>query len=409
MKGIFFITFNIICLQVAAQQYDKIIPKIISHKILPVAGYNEYDGFQLGGIIHNLEILHKKLTYYAAPAFGFNSKNITGYAGVNYKFQQFTAGLNAATFSVRTGNDTLDEKVFEKVYKVAPYLRYSFTAAENMAKWVEFKTFIIGERNFDYVLNHADSFYYPAKGQTETRYLNQLTFNIESFRELFPYDAQLQLQQAKEFYRINLNANYFFNYLNEGGVQVRLFAAKFGYLGSKTFGKQLATNRFQPKLTAVRGNEDYTYSNYFLGRNEFDGFASQQIMMRDGGLKLRTDMFQDLQGRSDDWVASINLNTSLPSKIFPPKIPLKIFLDAGTYAVLWKKESVEPRFLYVAGLQLSLIRGLVNVYAPIIYSKKFRDNLSTLDEENKFFKKISFSIDIQRFNLRRFTDSKPIP
>ncbi len=72
-----------------------------------------------------------------------------------------------------------------------------------------------------------------------------------------------------------------------------------------------------PKLTAVRGNEDYTYSNYFLGRNEFDGFASQQIMMRDGGLKIRTDLFQSLQGRSDNWIASLNLTSSLPRGLLP--------------------------------------------------------------------------------------------
>jgi hypothetical protein len=43
-------------------------------------------------------------------------------------------------------------------------------------------------------------------------------------------------------------------------------------------------------------------------------------MMRDGGLKIRTDMFQDLQGRSDNWVSSLNINTSIP-KILPPQFP----------------------------------------------------------------------------------------
>ncbi|WP_315816467.1 hypothetical protein [Paraflavitalea speifideaquila] len=76
-------------------------------------------------------------------------------------------------------------------------------------------------------------------------------------------------------------------------MQVRVFAAKFGYIGGKTNDKVSRAYLYQPKLTAVRGDEDYTYSNYFIGRSEFDGFASQQIMMRDGGLKLRTDLFQD--------------------------------------------------------------------------------------------------------------------
>jgi len=182
-------------------------------------------------------------------------------------------------------------------------------------------------------------------------------------------------------------------------MNLRVFAAKFGYIGSLNSTEKFATTRYQPKLTAVRGEEDYTYSNYFIGRNSFDGFTSNQIMMRDGGLKLRTDLFEGLQGRSENWVASLNLNTSIP-KIFPVNIPLKIFFDAGTYAEAWDADNPNPRFLYVAGLQLSLLRGLINIYAPLLYSKQFRDQLKSVPEENTFVKKLSFSIDIQHFTAR---------
>jgi hypothetical protein len=187
---------------------------------------------------------------------------------------------------------------------------------------------------------------------------------------------------------------------------MRVFAAKFGYIGEKTLSKQFRTQVYQPKLTAVRGNEDYTYSNYFIGRNENDGLLSQQIMMRDGGLKLRTDLFQGLQGRSDNWIASMNLNTTVPKGLIPFNPPIKIFLDAGTYADAWKKGATTNRFLYVAGLQLSLFKDLLNIYAPVLYSKEFRDNLKTVPDENTFFKKISFSIDVHRFNIRKATGNK---
>ncbi|WP_315816465.1 hypothetical protein [Paraflavitalea speifideaquila] len=55
----------------------------------------------------------------------------------------------------------------------------------------------------------------------------------------------------------------------------------------------------------------------------------------------------------------------------------------------------------MAGLQLSLFKDLLNVYAPIFYSREFRDNLKTAPEENTFGKRLSFSIDIHRFNLRK--------
>ena len=122
-------------------------------------------------------------------------------------------------------------------------------------------------------------------------------------------------------------------------------------------------------------------------------------MMRDGGLKLRTDLFEGLQGRSDNWIASLNLNTTIP-QIFPVKVPLKIFVDAGTHSEAWDDENTNPRFLYVAGLQLSLFKDILNIYAPLMYSKQFRDQLKTVPEENKFFKKVSFSVDLQRLSLK---------
>jgi hypothetical protein len=189
-------------------------------------------------------------------------------------------------------------------------------------------------------------------------------------------------------------------------MQVRFFAAKFGYLGSRTSSKEFETSVYHPKLTAVRGNEDYTYSNYFMGRNESEYFLSQQIMMRDGGLKLRTDLFQDLQGRSDNWVSSLNFNTTLPEKLFPIKLPLRLFFDVGTYAEAWKKDAVTSRFLFVGGLQVALFKNILNIYAPLVYSTEFRDNLKTVPEANKFLQRISFSIDVHRFDWRRIVGYK---
>ena len=74
----------------------------------------------------------------------------------------------------------------------------------------------------------------------------------------------------------------------------------------------------------------------------------------------------------------------------------------GTYAEAWKKNASTSRFLYVGGLQLSLIKGILNFYAPLLYSKEFRDQLKSVPDENKFFKRVSFSIDIQKISLRKY-------
>ncbi len=398
----------LLCAQLSS---EKIAAKLLSRKILPVAGYNMYDGLQIGAIAHNIQLSPKDLIYYIAPAYGFNSQKITGLAGVTYKLRNIPIanaeylelGTEIATFSINKGEDYLQKKIFTDVYKLVPKARVVFNSGKDRFAYAEVKSFFFQEKKFNYVLAETDSVFYPAQGEPEKRFLLEYNYRVENNRKLFPYNVHLQFQHSQSFYRLNTQLHYFFNYLNHGGVQLRLFAAKFGYFGTVTNEKRYAAERFQPKLTALTGYEDYTYSNYFIGRNEFDGFSSQQIMMRDGALKLRTDKFQDLQGRSDNWVASLNLSTTLPASVFPPKFPLKIFLDIGSYADLWKKDVPDSRFLYVAGLQLSIFKDVINIYAPVLYSKKFRTNISSVPEENKFFRKISFSIDIQKLNLRKLS------
>jgi hypothetical protein len=307
------------------------------------------------------------------------------------------------------GIDSNGSKIFGGYKKIVPSVRAILKnkfERSTLEKWIEWKTYLIGEKGFDFKRKSTDSLFYPAEGAIQSRYINQLIFNVTDYRALYPYDLQLQLQQGDKFYRVNAIAEYFFNYARGGGLQLRFFAAKFGYIDGKTVSKEFETLGYQPKLTAVRGNEDYTYSNYFIGRNESEYFSSQQIMLRDGGLKLRTDLFQGLQGRSDNWVSSLNFNTTLPKIDFPVKLPVRVFFDIGTYAEAWRKDASTSRFLYVGGLQLSLFKNLVNIYAPLIYSSEFRDNLKTVPEENKFFQRLSFSIDLHRFDWRRIVGYK---
>jgi hypothetical protein len=129
-------------------------------------------------------------------------------------------------------------------------------------------------------------------------------------------------------------------------------------------------------------------------------------MMRDGGFKMRTELLADKIGKTDDWLMAVNFNTTIPPKInplnvLPVKIPLKIFADLGTYADPWKKKSTEDRFLFDIGLQISLLKETINIYIPLLYSKVYRDYVNSTLGENKFWKTISFSIDISSFSLRK--------
>jgi hypothetical protein len=386
-----------------------------SLNISPALGFNNYDHWMVGALIHNYNLPPEHWQLLAAPMYATGSHQLSGLLQFNYawfphqNFHRVEAGINGSHFSTMSGTDSNGRAIFAGVYKVVPYFRLVFprsSIASTRTVELEGKAFLFSERSFgNYVLKSTDSLPYPVAGKYDFRYLNQLAFTIRDERVLYPYSVNLQVQQAASYYRVNLDIRYFFNYSARGGLDVRLFGAKFGYLGGRNPGQDLTP--YEPKLTAVRGGDDYTYGNYFIGRNDFNGLASQQIMLRDGDLKLRTDLFQGLQGRSDDWVAAVNLNSTLPEQMVPGWLPLHLFLDVGTYAQGWSDNSLTSHFLYVGGVELNFFHDVLRIYAPLVYSSDFGSQLKTVAGQNGFFQKVSFSIDAGNIPFRKWFGYTP--
>jgi hypothetical protein len=353
--------------------------------------------------------------------YGTRSKELNWLGRASYhwlpenKIYKTEIGISTARFSGDSYQPAQGKRLFLGFTKLAPFIRVTLkekNLLSQVQQYIQFKTFFIAEDALDFrrVTTTTDTFDVVSKKNTR-RYLNQLKWVIENSRVLYPYRGELQIEQGDGFLRTAFTGNYFFNYAKGNGARVRFFAAKFSYLGKKTPAKQFQTSIYHPKLTAVRGFDDYTYSNYFLGRNGVGGGetggADQQIMMRDGGLKIRTDIFSGLQGRSDNWVTAVNLSTPIPKKVLP--VPLienfRLFLDIGTYADAWKPNAPTSRFLYTGGLQLSLFNDGLNIYWPFVYNKEIKTNLKSVPEENK--RKISFSIDIQNFRFKKLKRNLP--
>jgi hypothetical protein len=384
---------------------------------MPALGYNNYDKLMIGALVHNYTLPAELFRYVVAPLYSTNAKTLNGIGRLSYTWR--SAGridktelyISAAKFSTNATVDTFGNKVFEHFTKIAPGVRIYFKqpAISEVTSSLDLRVFLIREKMFDdYTNKSTDSNnVFPNKFVTGSRYITQLSYENSNDRALYPYRYQLQVQQGESFYRINVNGNYFFNYAKGGGLSARLFAAKFGYIGSNKSNAFI----YQPKLLGVRGEEDYTYSNYFLGRTASisnadgpvlnKGLAQQQIMIRDGGFKMVLDQYDFLQGRSEDWVAAANFNTTLPNGLFPVQLPIRLFFDIGTYAEAWGKNAQTSKFLYVGGVQISILKDIVNVYVPILYSKDFKDYIKATWPEKRLAKSISFSIDIQKFKWKK--------
>ena len=389
--------------------------------IAPVAGYNFYDKLMLGAFLHNYSLPLNKLQFFIAPMYATGSKQLNGIGRIAYysypgsNGQKLIVSIAGARFTGDSYRDSTGKNNYQPFSKIVPSVKFVFAnknPRSQVNKYLQWKTFFITETGLLFqrdTVRQIDIISYPK----ENRVVNELEFVWENNRALYPYKASLKAAQGNGFVRTDLTADYYFNYAKGGGVNVRFFAGKFIYTGNKTFLTRFKTDRYHLNMTGPKGYEDFDYSNYFYGRNEFEGFANQQIMIRDGAFKVRTDLLSNKIGKTDDWLTALNFTSTIPASVnpmelMPFKIPLRVFADIGTYADAWKKNSGTPRFLFDAGLQISLLKNTVNIYVPLLYSKVYDEYFKSTITEKRFWKNISFSIDVQNISLKKLIPQSPL-
>ena len=419
-KGTKVISFRPVDL--AGNSFNKLVQYKNIITILPCFGINSYDKIMPGGFVTNMKVPPSNFQFLLVPMYATGSKLFTGLGFAYYTFypnsnlfKKIEPGISGSTFTADRFTDPDGNKLFMAFQKIVPGIKFTLkekNPRSNFNRYIQFKTFIVGEDALrfsrDTIINGPDTtILNKYRTIRENRTLNQLQFVIENNRVLYPYRGELKIEQGKDFIRTAFTGKYFFNYAKNGALDVRLFAGKFFYTNSKTVSKQFTTDRYHLNMTGANGYEDYTYSDYFIGRNKFDGFASQQIMVRDGGFKVRTDLLADKVGKTDGWLVAANFSTTIPPNInplnlLPVKIPLKIFFDIGTYSDAWKQNAETDRFLFDAGLHIPLFKETINIYIPLIYSDVYKSYIqSTIAKKNRLLKTISFSIDISNFNFRK--------
>lgn len=397
-------------------------PKYNYINIAPAIGYNSYDNIMAGALIHNYTLPFTKVQYVGGAMYATSSKKINGFAHVSYNIYHKAYHLNTSlgyiSYSQNDFTTSDNNKLILPVKRWTPSVKITFfdkdvhSSRHFTAQW---KTFLLNEGtlNFKTVFSPTDTTDVASVTDNHS-YINRLSFVISDDRILFPYSLNVSADQGRDFVRAGLTAKYFFNYPDgKSGMTARFFAGKFMYLNPKKNITSFNNERYFLNISAPSGNEDYTYSDYFIGRNEFDGWKSQQVMERDGFFKVNTNLLSNKIGKSDNWIMSVNLASDLPDnvnplRILPITIPIKIFADVGTYAEAWRDNPASGRFIYDAGIQLPLFNSFINIYVPLIYSKVFRDYYKTTVTEKRFLKTISFNIDLQKLQLKSFVKEIPL-
>lgn len=365
----------------------------------PAIGYNYYDGFMAGLLLHNVTVPENKVRFYVAPMFGFKSHELVGTGVVNYTKFIDNKVINNLDFYLyfkkfgytRTFYDNVDNQSLA-YYKIAPEVVLNFnkpTYRSAVSSSLSLKGYFIGEQQFIYDTIPSQL---PNKGAYQTKMYGKLTYKYANNKVINPSNYTLEAQAGAAFVKLSAEGNWKFNYtVPKKAFLLRAYLGKFIKLTDSYF------DYYRYRLAnTYTGSNDYLYDYTFGGRNEQQGFWSQQVGIREGGFKFATPLANNAPGTNDDYLIALNMKTDIPIK----GVPIRLYCDVSKYGGPVDKEY--SGFLYEAGVEVHLL-DYITVHIPIFMSKEYKE-YKKFNLGDNFFKTISFSHNLNSINWVRPTD-----
>ncbi len=369
--------------------------------LAPAIGYNYYDGFHAGLLLHNLTFPETRFRFAVAPLYSFGSKSFNGTGSVGYFWypKRIFHNILLQGDVKRFSNDlALSDPVLGTIYnrylKIAPGIQFTFREKDplsTVSRILTLKAYHITENEayFDLTAPAVNQIY--STRQQELIY-GLLRYQHHNDRTFNPFGYALEAQGGQDFIKLNLEGNIRIDYhIKNKGLHLRGFAGKFIALNNAA---PAATERYWLNTTYT-GINDYLYDDTYIGRSETRGLAARQVSMREGGFKIPTNRNNPPTGRSDDWLATLNIETDVPW------VPLRLFLDIGTFADAAKSNPNGNTVLYNGGVSLHMFSDILVVYLPLIMSRDFRDYQKATYGKEQFLNSIAFSLQLHNINWLR--------
>ena len=317
---------------------------------IPEVDFNVYDGFTLASKFYNKSFIRRNLEYNISPAYGFNSNKLLGSASMFYRQQLSEYGL----YQVRYG-------VNGSMFSYAPDLLFKrFSASVNFyfrpknlrsneKQRLSFRNVNVSrDRNIENPIATPDYNIFNAK----YRYSD---FNLINF---LGYTIDYQI--SKNFSKLSTTINYRKLFLNNRQLNLRLFAGSFIFNDTEKDGDFFSFALDRPT--------DYLFDYSYLGRSEDTGFVSQQIILAEGGFKSQLKY-----PFANQWITTFNANTNIWNWIYA-------YGDVG----LVKNKGVSPKFVYDAGVRLSLVADYFEVFFPVVSNKGWEISQPNYEEQIRF-------------------------
>lgn len=379
---------------------------------LPIASWNNYDKTMLGLALYNTSLPANKFEFSLAPMYSFTTNDLTGLA--NFKYNIFTKSDKLSRVSFDLGikrynyNYISIDDYYLKYNRISPglTLRFGGKDASPIKQRIEARAVLI----YDEVANRDDMGVYLGNDIEGTQ-IYQLAYTLSNSRAPNPFGLQLKLeQQSYESFRGDQNyvkASFTFKnafiYKPGRAIYFRFFGGAFLQNSNRNAGS--VSNRSVRGSFALthQGFNDYAYEDLYLGRSEQDGIWSQQVNIREGGMK---NAFGSpyMIGQSNNFILSCNLKADLPGRL-PLGIPLKPYFDFGYFdnaTSIGADATFQDQFLWSGGLMLEFFNEKIGFYFPLINSDNMK--IPYADKDN-YWGRVTFSIDFNDLSPWKIVDN----
>ena len=358
--------------------------------VLPLVGANFYNGFMLGAAFHNYALYKKRIEFYFSPFYAFQTKSITGFAELDFNFfpkkriQQVTAGVKVKSFAydyfnteiINQNFSTTYKTLYFKFYKIAPFVELELKKRKATDKALQTMRYSSALLFVDSLDSSPITATQGPSADTKFSFVNRLTYLLKNKQIIHPNSLEADLQHTSEMIKLSATFVQQLTLTKTHYFELRLFT------GSFLMGSSAEKSYYAFRSSAYSGYQDVQFESNFIARNERNGLGFSQFSETDGNLKVWTPW-----GQSSTWQAAVNIKSpqffSLPLRAYVDVV----FNDAAFLGT--------DRYLWDAGINLSLWRDVIEVYFPLWYSKDIGNalELNNVSRANT----IRFTVNIHKF------------
>lgn len=373
--------------------------------IAPALAANKYDGNMFGLALYNSTLPQRPFEFAIAPMYAARTGTLAGTGSVQYHLYPAGKLLHGIHFGVggRMFHFEYNERhdYHLQYARLTPFIKLELhrPAASSLSQTLQWR----GIRQWIQSAEFAPDGTFSGL-RRRAAWIQEWSYAGEQRRVVNPQSWRMAIERQKDedqfiplnYWKVSAEWKGAFTYEKGRHLHWRFFGGGFLSNSRRTRGA-IFPEAFN--LTA-QGFNDYRFDDYYFGRTERAGIWSQQISLREGGMKALTGA-GFAAGRSNNFIIAMNLAADLPRQFL---LPLKPYFDIGYFdnaMPTGQNDRLVDQILWSGGLALELGDGVFGIYLPLINSK----NLNTrLAERGNFLQRIAFIFDLNRLNPWQLPD-----